>query len=180
MVIGTWHDSPLGAFADVMMEDAAGVRTLLAPNDDVAEFVSETYTFDRVELGPVDSGITANGFTLSAPGLALTATLGGPAPFDWLLRLVPAPLAAQPAWLRAINPIASRLVPGVQTAGTAGHDRREYYGVRRTRLIASVSGAFRGDDLGDLTPLEPPVRFGFSSAPPTPQLVSVTTTIDVP
>jgi hypothetical protein len=180
MVIGTWRQSPLGAFADVMVEDADGVRTLLAPNDAVAEFVSETYTFDHIELGPVDSAVTANGFTLSAPGLTVSATLGGPAPFDWLLRLVPAPLAAQPVWLRAINPIASRLVPGVQTAGTAGRDRREYYGVRRTRLIASANGVFRGDDLGDLTALDPPVRFGFSSAPPTPQLVSVTTTIDVP
>jgi hypothetical protein len=179
MVIGTWRESPLGSFADVMVEDAAGVRTLLAPTADVAEFVSETYTFDRVELGPVDSRVTADGFTLTAPGLDLSATLGGPAPFDWLLRLVPAPLAAAPIWLRAINPVASRLVPGVQTAGTAGHDRREYYGVRRTRLIASVTGAFGGVDLGGLAPLEPPVRFGFSSAPPTPQLVSVTTTIDL-
>ena len=179
LVIGTWRESPLGSFADVMVEDAAGVRTLLAPTAEVAEFVSETYTFDHVELGPVDSVITADGFTLTAPGLDLTATLGGPAPFDWLLRLVPAPLSAAPAWLRVINPIASLLVPGVRTAGTAGHGRREYYGVRRTRLIASVTGTFRGADLGGLTPLQPPVNFGFSSAPPTPQLVAVTTTIDV-
>lgn len=179
MVIGTWRESPLGTFADVMVEDAAGVRTLLAPSEDVAEFISETYTFDHIELGPVDSRVTADGFTLTAPGLDLSATLGGSGPFDWLLRLVPAPLAAAPIWLRAINPIASRLVPGVQTAGTAGHDRREYYGVRRTRLIASVTGTFGDVDLGGLAPLEPPVRFGFSSAPPTPQLVSVTTTIDL-
>jgi hypothetical protein len=180
LVIGTWRESPLGAFADVMVEDADGVRTLLAPNAEVAEFVSETYTFDHIELGPVDSAVDADGFTLSAPALQVSATLGGPAPFDWLLRLVPAPLSAAPLWLRAINPVASRLVPGVQTAGTAGRDRREYYGVRRTRLIASVHGTFRGTDLGELALLDPPVRFGFSSAPPTPQLVSVTTTIDLP
>lgn len=180
MVIGTWRESPLGTFADVMVESADGQRTLLAPSEEVAEFVTATYTFDHIELGPVASTITADGFTLSAPGLEVSATLGGPAPFDWLLRMVPAPLAAAPVWLRAINPIASRLVPGVQTAGTAGHGRREYYGVRRTRLIASATGTFRGADLGGLTPLEPPVHFGFSSAPPTPQLVSVTTTIDLP
>jgi hypothetical protein len=180
LVIGTWRESPLGAFADVMVEDAEGTRTLLAPSAEVAEFVSETYTFDRIELGPVVSTIDADGFTLTAPGLEVTATLGGPAPFDWLLRLVPAPLSAAPLWLRAINPVASRLVPGVQTAGTAGRDRREYYGVRRTRLIASVRGRFSDADLGGLAPLEPAVRFGFSSAPPTPQLVSVTTTIDLP
>jgi hypothetical protein len=72
------------------------------------------------------------------------------------------------------------LVPGVRTAGSAGNGRREYYGVRRTRLITSVDGTFGGDDLGGLTALHPPVRFGFSSAPSTPQLVAVTTTIDLP
>jgi hypothetical protein len=52
--------------------------------------------------------------------------------------------------------------------------------VRRTRRIAAVDGVFRGAFLGELAPLEPPVRFGFSSAPPLPQLVSVTTTIELP
>jgi hypothetical protein len=70
--------------------------------------------------------------------------------------------------------------PGVHTAGTAGNGRREYYGVRRTRRITTVAGQFRGADLGDLTALTPPVRFGFASAPADPQIVSVTTTIDVP
>jgi hypothetical protein len=52
--------------------------------------------------------------------------------------------------------------------------------VRRTRRIAAIDGTFRDADLGGLAPLDPPVRFGFSSAPTTPQMVSVTTTIDVP
>lgn len=180
MVIGSWQQSPFGAFADVMVEDAEGWRTLLAPTPDIAEFVSETYTFDRIEIGAVTVVHAVDGFTLAAPGLQLSAVLGGAAPFDWLLRLVPAPLASSPSWLKAINPVASRLVPGVRTAGSAGQGRREYYGVQRTRLIASVAGTYRGADLGGLAPLQPPVRFGFSSAPPTPQLVSVTTTIDMP
>jgi hypothetical protein len=94
--------------------------------------------------------------------------------------LVPPPLAGAPTWLRAIDPVAARLVPGVRTAGSAGNGRREYYGVRRTRRIASVQARFRGVDLGNLTALKPPVRFGFSSAPEDPQMVSVTTTIDLP
>ena len=120
-----------------------------------------------------------DGFRVSAPGLEVAGTLGGAAPFDWLLRWVPARLATAPAWLRAIDPIAARLVPGVRTAGTAGQGRREYYGVQRARRIASADGNFRGVDLSGLATLDPPVRFGFSSAPATPQLVSVTTTIDV-
>jgi hypothetical protein len=94
--------------------------------------------------------------------------------------MVPPILTRAPAWLRIINPVATMLVPGVRTAGSAGNGRREYYGVRRTRLITAVDGTFYGDDVGGLAALHPPVRFGFSSAPSTPQLVSVTTTIDLP
>ncbi len=180
MVVGSWRQSPFGAFADVMMETAEGERILLAPSEQIAEFVSETYTFDRIELGPVEVKHERDGFTVRSTALSISAHLGGPAPFDWLLRMVPPALATSPAWLRAIDPMAARLVPGVRTAGSAGHGRREYYGVRRTRRIASARTVFRGVDLGGLTPLEPPVRFGFSSAPPTPQLVSVTTTIALP
>jgi hypothetical protein len=68
----------------------------------------------------------------------------------------------------------------VHTAGTAGNGRREFYGVRRTRRILDLHGEFRGADLGGLAELRPPVRFGFSSAPAVPALVSVTTTIDLP
>ncbi|WP_246182886.1 hypothetical protein [Mycolicibacterium grossiae] len=180
MVVGSWRESPFGRFADVMVETADGTRTLLAPNDEVAEFVSGTYSFDRVVLGDVTVVHHVDGFTVAAPELEVRATLGGPAPFDWLLRLVPPRLSREPWWLRAIDPVAARLVAGVRTAGSAGNGRREYYGVRRTRRIAAVAGSFRGAPLGGVARLDPPVRFGFSSAPPTPQLVSVTTTIDMP
>lgn len=180
MVVGSWLESPFGQFADVMIETADGERILLAPTNEVAQFVSATYTFDRTEIGAVAAEHTADGFIVTATGLDVTGELGGPAPFDRLLRLVPVRLATAPPWLRAIDPVAARLIPGVRTAGSAGNGRREYYGVRRTRRIAAIEARFRGVDLGRLTPLHPPVRFGFSSAPATPQMVSVTTTIDMP
>jgi hypothetical protein len=68
----------------------------------------------------------------------------------------------------------------VHTAGSAGNGRREYYGVRRSRRVEAVDGSFAGQDLGGVAPLLPPVGFGFSSAPPAPQIVAVTTTIDMP
>jgi hypothetical protein len=180
MVVGSWRSSPFGRFTDVMVETAEGERVLLAPSAETAEFVSQTYTFDHVEIGTVAAEVSRDGFTVTAPGLAVAGGLGGAAAFDWLLRLVPPRLAAAPAWLRAIDPVAARLVPGVRTAGSAGHGRREYYGVTRTRRIDSIDGYFRGTDLGGVRALDPPVRFGFSSAPSTPQLVAVTTTIDLP
>jgi len=177
-VVGTWAQSPFGAFTDVMVETAGEERILLAPTAQVADFVASTYSFDRIELGPVSADLSAQHLAVTAPGLQVIVAIGRPAPLDRLLRLVPARLATEPWWLRAIDPIASRIVRGVHTAGSAGNARREYYGVRRSHLIAAVSGSFGGRDIGGVAPLLPPVGFGFSSAPPTPQIVAVTTTID--
>lgn len=180
LVVGTWAVSPFGAFTDVMVQTRTDERILLAPNTEVAEFVAATYNFDRIELGPVRAELTAHRLAVAAPGLEVAIVIGAAAPLDRLLRMVPARLATEPLWLRAIDPIASRIVPGVHTAGSAGNGRREYYGVRRSRLIAAAAGRFDGLDLGSVAPLDPPVGFGFSSAPPTPQIVSVSTTIDMP
>jgi hypothetical protein len=180
MVVGSWSRSPFGRFADVMVETSDGERTLLAPSAEVAEFVSATYSFDETVIGSVTVRQTATTFAVTAPELDVTCRIGGPASFDRMLRLVPGPIATAPLWLRAINPVAARLMPGVHTAGSAGNGRREFYGVRRTLRIVDLTGEFRGADLGGLADVYPPVRFGFSSAPAVPQLVSVTTTIDLP
>jgi hypothetical protein len=179
LVVGVWAESPFGTFVDVMVQTRDDRRILLAPNPRVADFVASTYSFDLVRLGPVSAELSARRLVVSAPDLDLSIAIGGPAPLDLLLRLVPGPLAIQPWWLKAIDPVACRMVRGVHTAGSAGNGRREYYGVRRTRLIDSVTGHFAGEDLGGIAPLLPPVGFGFSSAPPTPQIVAVTTTIDL-
>ena len=188
-VVGTWLTSPFGAFTDVMVQRAGGQerrdgetgtddeRVLLAPTREIADFVSSTYAFDSVLVGPVRAELTEDRLTVAAPNLDLQIDIGGAAPLDRLLRLVPARLAVATWWLRAIDPAASRMVPGVRTAGTAGNGRSEYYGVRRSRRIVGVTGRLDGEDLGSLAPLLPPVRFGFASAPAAPQIVAVTTTI---
>jgi hypothetical protein len=179
MVVGIWQESPFGSFSDVMVQTPDDARILLAPSADVAEFITATYTFDYVTTGDVSAELTPDRLTVSAASLDLSVAIGGAARFDGLLRLVPGFLATTPTWLRLIDPVASRLVPGVHTAGTAGQGRREYYGVRRSRSIVGVSGRYESTPLGGVAELSPPVHFGFSSAPATPQLVSVTTTIDL-
>ncbi len=178
MVVGTWASSPLGAFTDAMVQTPEE-RILIAPSSEVAEFVGSTYRFDRVVVGPVDADLSASRLVVTCPGLDVEVSIGSRAPIDRLLRLVPGRLATAPWWLRAIDPVAGLLVRGVHTAGTAGNGRREYYGVRGSRLISAVTGSFGGRDLAGVAPLAPPVGFGFSSAPPTPQIVAVTTTIDL-
>ena len=178
IVVGRWDDSPFGSFTDVMLQTADEERVLLAPDEAVADFVSSTYHFDRVQLGGVSAEMGTDVLTVSAEDFAARIDIGGAAPVDALLRFVPRRLAASPRWLRVIDPLASRIVPGVHTYGTAGNDRVEYYGVRRSRRISAIDGHYRGVPFGGLAPLRPPVSFGFSSAPASPQIVAVTTTID--
>jgi hypothetical protein len=180
LVIGRWDTSPFGAFTDVMMEDAAGRRTLLAPRQEIADYVGATYTFDDVVLSPITSTLTAHRLIVDAGDLQVLAEIGAITLLGRLLGLVPSRLATHPRWLALINPVASLLVKGVATAGSAGHGRTEYYGVTSARVVSGATAAWRGRDLGTLAPVTPPVRFGFSSAPPRPQLVSVTTTIRRP
>ncbi|TDX81083.1 hypothetical protein EDF35_0749 [Rathayibacter sp. PhB151] len=180
IVLGLWESTPFGAFADAMVERADGQRLLIAPTDEVADFIGSTYSFEEVRLAPVAWHRVAGGIEATAGPLSLALRLGGLTPLGRLLRIVPRPLAEHPAWLTAISPVASVLVRGVSTAGSAGHGRREYYGVRAIRSILGVTASLDGADLGALGPLSPPVRFGFSSAPATPAVVDVTTTITLP
>jgi hypothetical protein len=177
VVIGMWERSPLGRFTDVMIEDEAGHRLLLAPSDEVADYVSSTYTFDEVRVVPVETRRVDGGIAVTAGELSVRLTVGGISPLGVLMRLVPSRLATEPLWLRLIDPVARVLVRGARTAGSAGGGKREYYGVTLVRDVSAAVTTQAGVDLGPLAPLSPPVRFGFGSAPARPSLVDVVTTI---
>ena len=177
IVVGMWPRSPLGGFADVMVERPDGHRILLAPSQAVADFVGSTYQFDEVRIVQVDYARANREIRIAAGPLALRFTIGRISALGRLLRLVPRGLATRPGWLRVIDPVARVLVPGARTAGSAGQGRREYYGVTSARAITGLTASWDGDDLGALARLHPPVTFGFGSAPASPHIVEVTTTI---
>lgn len=179
VVVGRWDHSPLGTFADVMLAEPDGTRVLLAPSDEVADFVSTTYQFDRVDIGPVSAQVDAGAWHVTAPGLDLRFTTGARPLLGWLLRLVPRRLATAPAWARLTDPVARVVLRGVRTRGTAGNDRREYYGATDLHRITGVRGTWRGDDLGVVSPVSPEPRFGFGSTPERPSVTSIVTTIDI-
>lgn len=176
VVVGMWEHSPLGAFADAMVEDARGHRTLLAPTDEVAEFVSSTYTFDEVQVHPV----TMAGWSFRSGPLAIAWTPGRRAPVGWLLRAVPSPLGEAEPWARFCDPIARRVMPGVRTHGTAGGNRTEWYAARDAWHVESLEASWAGHDLGGLAPVSPSVRFGFGSAPARPTLTRLSSFVRLP
>lgn len=179
VVLGHWPLSPFGGFSDVMIERPGGERLLLAPTGEIARFIAHTYAFDEVRVVPVGVRAGMSDWTVAAGPLDLGFAVGGRRPLGFLLRAVPGPVATHPAWAALVDLPARLLMPGVRTTGRAGQGRREWYGARDLRSVTALDGRFEGDDLGSLAPLEPPVRFGFGSAPRTPALVRVTTTVEL-
>lgn len=180
IVVGHWPASPFGSFTDVMLERADGHRVLLAPTEQVAEFVATTYVFDAVEIGPVVADPGPTTWSVRAPDLTLDFDLGRRGPLGRLLRAVPPGLARRPAWIALVDRPARLVMPGVRTRGSAGNGRREWYGARDLRPVTSIRASLDGADLGAIDLVAPPVRFGFGSVPPRPALVRVTTTVELP
>ncbi|GIE82457.1 hypothetical protein Aph02nite_84070 [Actinoplanes philippinensis] len=179
LVTGHWPGSPFGPVTDVMVERPDGHRLLLAETAELARFVAETYTFDEVRVVPVTVDRSPAAWTVTAGPLRLHFTTGGRGLLGHLLHAVPAAVAQDLRWVRLID-LPARLLRGVRTHGSAGNGRREWYAVRDLHRITAAGAVLDGADLGRLAPVDPPVRFGFGSAPRSPALVRITTTVEVP
>jgi hypothetical protein len=177
VVVGSWSESPYGAFADVMLAEADGTRRLLAPSDAVARLLVATYAFDDVLVAPVDVRRERGDVHVRAGDLELRYRLGRRTPLGWALRCVPEPLATSAAWSHVTDPVARTLVRGVRTRGSAGHGRVEVYGATDHHALTHVAGTWRGDDLGDVAPVRPDPRFGFGSTPERPSVTTLVTTL---
>ncbi|WP_210437767.1 hypothetical protein [Nocardioides xinjiangensis] len=180
VVVGRWDDSPWGPFTDVMVEDASGHRVLLAPDDRVRHFVASTYSFDEHVIEPVSVEDTPAGWQVTTPSLSLGLEVGNRTPLGLLLGLVPARVATAPWFCALADPLARVVLRGVRTRGTAGNDRREWYGATSVAAVTRITGAWRGTGLGVLASVDPPCRFGFSSTPRRPSVTRVVTTIERP
>lgn len=178
-VVGRWGRSPFGAFADVMVAHPDGRREFLAPNDVVAEYVSQTYCFDDVTITPVDVLGAEDTWHVRAGELDLRLTFGARLPLSLPLRAVRGPLV-HPVAARLADPFARVVMPGVRTAGTAGNGRREFYVAQDLHAVTEVSGTWAGAEVGALSEVTPEPGFGFSSTPRRPSLTTVTTFVEVP
>lgn len=180
LVIGMWPDSPLGVFADVMAESPDGYRILLAPSEAVAEFVSATYQFDEVRIEPVRFQRRGKNWQLTAKSAQVRFSTGRRGVLGHVLRLVPRQLTLRRWWAQLLDPVARVVMPGVRTVGTAGGQRREWYGALDLHHISQVVADWEGMDLGGLRAVSPPVGFGFASTPARPSLVRVISTVQTP
>jgi hypothetical protein len=179
LVVGHWPVSPFGPVSDVMVEHADGRRVLLAPTGELGRFIAATYSFDEVRVVPTSVGRCGPTWTVAAGPLTLRFGTGGRGRLGRLLRAVPPPLARRLPWVRLID-VPARLFAGARTYGGAGNGRREWYAVQDLHRITTATGTLDGVDLGPLSTVDPPVRFGFGSTPRSPALMRVTTTVEIP
>ncbi len=192
IVVGVWDTSPFGAFADAMVATSTGRRILVAPTEQVASYVSATYSFDEVRIEDVVCRVAPNAVAVQSNSLHLNVEVGGPTALGRLLRLIPAALSRSTTFATLCDPVARVVLRGVRTRGTAGNGRTEFYAASDLRSVVSLSGWFGdgnlGDgnlghvnlghvNLGDLAEVWPEPGFGFSSTPRTPGLTTLTTTV---
>lgn len=179
VVVGRWDRSPLGSFADAMVAEADGRRVLLAPSQEVADFVAATYSFDEVRIEPLTvEGVTR--WLVRSPSLLLDLEIGHRTTLGRLLRAVPTAVGTSPAWCAVTDPVARVVMRGVRTRGSAGNGRREWYAATDHHVLRSATGSYDGVDLGALRPVSPEPGFGFSSTPTRPSVTSLVTTVEVP
>lgn len=187
LVLGHWVRTPFGPFSDVMVAHPDGRRELLAPSAELGAFVAGTYQFDdlsvvpvRVEPDPCSAAGASlpGGWRITAGALRWTFETGPRHPLGPLLAAIPLRLAGTAAFARLADPVARVVMPGVRTIGRAGGgSRTEWYTGRDLHRITASSARWDGRSLGELTPVSPPPRFGFSATPATPTLTRVLTTI---
>lgn len=163
-----------------MVETAAGHRILVAPTQELADFIATTYTFDEVRVEPVELVDGDHSWQFRSSSLLLDLALGGRTGLGRLVRLVPKRVATAPAWCTITDPIARLALRGVRTRGSAGNGRKEWYGATGVRAITEIDGTLDGTSLGSLARVDPPCRFGFSSSPRRPVVTDVVTTIELP
>lgn len=171
LVVGAWSSSPIGPTVDIMWADPDGMRTLVAPDEATAEFVTSVYDFDRVEVVAIEALARPRSLDLVAGDLSLRLRADGAG-----FRLPPRPRWAT-RWIE--RPGAWALMR-VRTFGTSPTGVREWYQARACRFVTDGSASLRGQDLGALTRVWPPCRFGFSEPPARPSIVEVEPTLGVP
>ncbi|MFZ0120918.1 MAG: hypothetical protein WBR33_04055 [Pseudonocardiaceae bacterium] len=179
VVVGRWPVSPFGPVSDVMIETPDGTRLLIAPSDEVAQFVASTYRFDSVEVTPVAAIRRPGRVAVVAGPLRADLIVGTRGLLGLLLRTVPRPVAIAPVWAALVDPVVRAVLPGVRTRGSAGAGRKEWYGAWDHHPLVSVTVSWQGTDLGSIADVRPPVRFGFGSTPRRPSIVRLTTTVQL-
>lgn len=169
IVIGDWLNSPLGTFTNVMWAQPDGKRVLLSPSEEHAEYVSQLYNFEEVNVVEVNVKRHRRGIDVTAGPLSVS--------YRWKRGLA-FPLN-RPRWFIATveNWFAGFLF-GTKTHGLTCNGLREWYCIRGLSSLCSAEASQNGVDMGDMKPFEITACFGFSEPPKKPSSARVRSMIE--
>ena len=164
VVIGDWSDSPQGAFTNLMWAKPDGTRVLIAPSEELGDFVSSLYSFDEVIVSSMEIERTEKSIEVECDlgRVCMKWGLNVPLPFSrprWFIANIEAPFA--------------RLFFGTKTHGTTRNGRKEWYHVRGLSRMKSVELELDGRSTKQMTGMAPSACFGFSNPPRMPLSVRV-------
>ena len=98
VVIGDWSDSPQGAFTNLMWAKPDGTRVLIAPSEELGDFVSSLYSFDEVIVSPMEIERTKKSIEVECDlgRVSMRWGMNVPLPFSrprWFIANIEAPFA---------------------------------------------------------------------------------------
>ncbi len=171
VVVGHWHETPIGPVTDVMWAAPDGHRTLLVPSEEAADFVGGVYEFDRIDVVP---------FEVVRRDRVLDVHAGGRSLHFVARRGIRIPVR-RPAWFtqRVEAPVARALL-GVIVHGTSPTGVQEWYRADRWAPLARAAARVDGVPLGAMAPVSPDCGFGFSEPPARPSWVDVRPLLEYP
>ena len=169
IVIGDWRESPLGSFTNVMWAKPDGSRVLLSPSEKHAEYVSELYNFEDVEVTDIRVEREKRGVRINGGGLSIRIVWGMPFPIPFW----------RPLWfISSFEALFGRIIFGTRTHGITKNGRREWYSVRSLSRILEAEASVEGDDLGGKSEFEIDACFGFSEPPVMPASITLKSYIE--
>ena len=168
IVVGDWLSSPFGRFTDIMWAKPNGVRVLIAPDQKIAEYVGELYTFDEIQIQDIDVINNVRQMSLKSDSINLN--------FEWS-RGWRIPFRRSLFFIATVELFFARLLFGTRTHGTTKNDRKEWYAIDSVSKIIHGNAIVDGQDIGAITSMGEPCKFGFSEAPKKPSSCEVRTHI---
>lgn len=170
-VIGHWKESPIGEFGDIMWGTPDGEKILVAGNEQVAEFVSAIYDFDRIQIENLHTSSDGKRTEAKTPNLEIEI-LGG---------LVGGILPTRPlAFTKYVENSFANLLMGVKTYGTSSRGVEEWYQAKRWRWVKDGSVKLNGINLESRSKFTEPIRVGFSEPPRKSAIVEIHVSIKSP
>jgi uncharacterized membrane protein len=168
IVVGAWKSSPFGDFTDIMWAKPDGTRILIAPNQEIADYVTDMYSFDDVLLEEIDAEEEGRNLKVKCKTMRLE--------FSWKKGFA-IPFKRSLLFIATVELFFAKLIFSTRTYGLTRNNRQEWYAIDRVSNLSHASANIDGEDKGKMTPMNQPCKFGFSEAPKKPASCEVRTHI---